>query len=136
MNPAVKKTHFCNQNKYISELSLQYSPKVFVAKFFSSPSSVNSLLFTIHPALLTCKTTPVNKNNLHKYLQTKPHIQAVHVSFLTLQHKATNCFNKPRDSKSHYSVADHKGFSQEKGSSEKCLTTYICVIHTKSRQTS
>uniref|UniRef100_A0A0E9T4R3 Uncharacterized protein n=1 Tax=Anguilla anguilla TaxID=7936 RepID=A0A0E9T4R3_ANGAN len=32
-------------------------PKVFVAKFFSRPSSVSSLWFTIQPALLisTCK---------------------------------------------------------------------------------
>jgi len=125
MNPAAK-THFCNQNKYISELSLQYSPKVFVAKFFSSPSSVNSLLFTIHPALLICKTTSVNKTNLHNYLQTKPHIQAVDFSLLfsDMQHKATNCFNKPCYSESHYSIADHRGSLQKRGSSEKWLTTF------------
>lgn len=97
-NPAIK-IHFCQQNRYVPELNLQYSPKVFVAKFFSSPSSVNSLVFTIHPALLICKTTPLNKiyTNINKEIHT--YEQSILICcFLTLQSKATHCsfylFNK------------------------------------------
>lgn len=97
-NPAIK-THFCRQNRYVPEVNLQYSPKVFVAKFFSSPSSVNSLVFTIHPALLICKTTPVNKIYTNFYKEIHIYEQSMLICcILMLQNKATHCsfylFNK------------------------------------------
>ena len=47
------------QYKRIACVCIYIIPSVLVAKFFSSPSSVSSLSFTIHPALFTCTTLPI-----------------------------------------------------------------------------